>query len=191
MLTRQQCPTVADVSERLSGQRLLAWQKLQTVTAQLRRETARVLSDEAGLSEAEFTVLAHLAPTPHGVRSVTCARAMGWDTSRLSHQLRRLEQRGYVARRAGADTGATGGSPSAGGDGRASVVALTTEGRRAYRRAVGPHLEAADQWFGQALSDSQIDELYDALTAIQTHIDQQTAAAASDPQPGNNEEERQ
>ena len=136
------------------------------MTEQLRRETGRVLSTEAGLSAAEFTVLAHLASTRRGVRSVPCARAMGWDTSRLSHQLRRLEQRGYVVR--------SGGD---GRDGRASVVALTAEGRRAYRRAIRPHLEAAEHWFGEALTDAQVGGLYEALAAIETHIERRIAAS--------------
>jgi DNA-binding MarR family transcriptional regulator len=166
LLTRQRSDKLADVSVSLSGDRLQAWQKLQTVTEHLRRETGRVLATEAGLSESEFAVLAHLAPTPRGIRSVSCARAMGWDTSRLSHQLRRLERRGYVAR--------SGGD---GGDGRATVVALTNEGRRVYRRAVGPHLEAAERWFGQALTDKQVEHLYEVLTAIETHVERHLAAS--------------
>ena len=166
MLTRQLSGKVPDVSDRLSGRRLQAWEKLQTVTEQLRRETGRVLSTKAGLSAAEFTVLAHLATAPKGMRSVPCARAMGWETSRLSHQLRRLEQRGYVAR--------SGGD---GADGRATVVAITDDGRRTYRRAIRPHLEAAEQWFGKALTDAQVESLYEALAAIETHIERRIAAS--------------
>lgn len=177
MLTRQLPGIVADVSQRLSGRRLSAWEKLQTVTEQLRRETGRVLSTEAGLSAAEFTVLAHLAQAPRGMRSVSCARAMGWDTSRLSHQLRRLERRGYVARHGGD-----------GGDGRATVVALSDEGRRVYRRAVRPHLEAAERWFGQALTDAQVDGLYEALAAIEAHLEGRLAATEAD---HHGQEERQ
>lgn len=135
------------------------------MTEQLRRETGRVLASEAGLSAAEFTVLAHLVSTPKGQRSVTCARAIGWDTSRLSHQLGRLERRGYVARGVGD-----------GSDGRATVVALTREGRRAYLRAVRPHLEAAQRWFGEALTDAQVAGLDEALSAIETHIQRRIAA---------------
>lgn len=148
------------MSARLRGRGLRTWEKLQTVTEQLRRETGRVLSSEAGLSAAEFTVLAHLASAPDGLRASSCARAIGWDSSRLSHQVRRLEQRGFVVR--------SGGD---GADGRATVVALTVEGRRTYRRALGPHLEAAQQWFGEALSDAQLEGLYEALDALETHIE--------------------
>ncbi|GAA3933624.1 MarR family winged helix-turn-helix transcriptional regulator [Microbacterium soli] len=153
----------------MRGPGLQAWEKLQSVTEQLRRETGRVLVTEAGLSAAEFTVLAHLAASPAGVRSAECARAMGWDSSRLSHQLRRLEKRGYVARRGGD-----------GSDGRATVVGLTPDGRRAHRRAVIPHLEAAQQWFGDALTDAQIAALHDVLTAVEAHIERRITA--SEPQ---------
>lgn len=146
------------MSGRLSGPRLQAWEKLQTVTEQLRRETSRVLSTESGLSAPEFTVLAHLAASSHGVRSAECARTMGWDTSRLSHQLRRLERRGYVMRNGD------------GSDGRATVVQLTPEGRRAHRRAVGPHLESAEHWFGAALTEAQIGNLLAVLLTLEAHI---------------------
>lgn len=164
-LTCQQSAIVADVSGRLRGPRLQAWEKLQTVTEQLRRETSRVLSTESGLSAPEFTVLAHLAASPHGLRSAQCARKIGWDTSRLSHQLRRLEQRGYIMRGDGD-----------GSDGRATVVQLTPEGRRAHRTAVGPHLESAEQWFGAALTDTQIDNLLAVLLTLEAHIESRTTA---------------
>ncbi len=146
------------MSARLSGRALRAWERLHTVTEQLRRETGRALDTAAGLSPAEFTVLAHLSGTANGLRSSVCARAIGWDTGRLSHQLRRLEKRGLVTR--GGDTT----------DGRASVVSLTDTGRRVYRRALGPHLAAAQEWFGDALSPAQVDALDDALTALERHI---------------------
>lgn len=165
-LTCQESGTVADVSTTLSGRGLRTWEKLQTVTEQLRRETGRVLSSEAGLSAAEFTVLAHLASSTEGVRSSSCARAIGWDTSRLSHQIRRLEQRAYVARRG-----------DGGADGRATLVALTDEGRRAYRRALSPHLEAAQRWFGGVLTEAQMDGLYEALAALESHIEDTNKAS--------------
>jgi len=60
------------------------------------------------------------------------------DTSRLSHQLRRLEKRGLVLRSAGD-----------GSDGRATVVALSDDEVSAYRRAIGPHLRSARRWFAE------------------------------------------
>ena len=83
---------------------------------------------------------------------------MGWDSSRLAHQLGRMEKRGLLER-----------GPEIDGDGRASTISLTDDGRRAHRRAVGPHLRAAKQWFADALTDAQLAALGDALTALETN----------------------
>ncbi|OBB99933.1 MULTISPECIES: MarR family winged helix-turn-helix transcriptional regulator [Gordonia] len=141
----------------LSARQLDVWQRLQTVTETLRREVGRGLKD-AGLSEQEFTVLAHLVEAGGSARPSDCAREMGWDSSRLAHQLGRMEKRGLLER-----------GPEIDGDGRASTISLTDDGRRAHRRAVGPHLRAAKQWFGDALTDAQLAALGDALTALETN----------------------
>lgn len=143
---------------------LPTWEKLQSVTEHLRRETGRSLAQEADLSQPEFTVLAHLAPAAEGVRPSSCAREIGWDTSRLSHQLRRLERRGYVLRISGDGT-----------DGRATVVQLSDVGRTAYRRALGPHLRSAEHWFRDALTPDQLEALSGVLDALARHIDQESA----------------
>lgn len=143
---------------------LPTWEKLQSVTEHLRRETGRSLAQEAELSQPEFTVLAHLAPAADGVRPSSCAREIGWDTSRLSHQLRRLERRGYVLRSSGD-----------GSDGRATVVRLSDSGRTAYRRALGPHLRSAQHWFAEALSPEQLHALSGVLDALARHIDEDSA----------------
>ncbi|MFJ6651194.1 MarR family winged helix-turn-helix transcriptional regulator [Microbacterium sp. NPDC091313] len=143
----------------LSPSELATWEKLQTATEILRREVGRDLWGDARLSDAEFTVLAHLQSAPaEGVRPSDCAREIGWDTSRLSHQLRRLEGRDFVAKTRGADD-----------DGRAVRIALTDAGRTAYRRAIGPHLRAAKRWFADALEPEQLDALGGVLDAILAH----------------------
>ncbi len=127
-------PTVPDVSM-TSRERRRVWEDVVVLADAVRREVARDLHAESGLSDADFTVLAHLASTPGSAgRSTRCAEAIGWGTDRLSHQVRRLEDRGLVRR-----------EPAAGGDGRASLVVLTDAGRTAYRRALGPHFASAQR----------------------------------------------
>jgi len=138
------------------------------VTEQLKREVGRDLWLDAQLSEAEFTVLANLRLAPEGVRPGSCARAIGWDSSRLSHQLRRLEKRGLVTRKA---------DPH---DGRGAVVVLTGLGLSAYRRAIGPHLRSAQKWFAEAMTPQQMDALGDALEALQVHIAQLSQSRPED-----------
>lgn len=148
---------IADMSGKyLSREELDLWQRLQTVTELLRREVGRGLQEDAGLSEQEFTVLAHLAEAGGGARPSECAQSIGWDSSRLAHQLGRMERRGLVAR-----------TPETGGDGRASRAALTEAGRAAHRRAVGPHLRAAKRWFADALTAAQLVALGEVLSALE------------------------
>lgn len=142
----------------LSTAELIVWQRLQTVTEALRREVGRGLRDDADLTEAEFTVLAHLVTAGSAITPSECAQSIGWDSSRLAHQLGRMERRGLIAR-----------TPNTSGDRRSSSIALTAAGRDAHRRAVGPHLREAKRWFADALTSSQVEALGEALAALQEH----------------------
>lgn len=143
----------------IGGERLRAWENLISTMEVLRREVGRDLRESAGLSDAEFSVVANLVRAGGaGVKPSDCARGMGWEPSRLSHQLRRLEKRGLVARGVG--------DPA---DARTALVRLTPQGRRAYAKAVGPHLRAAQRWFGDALSDAHVAHLNDVLDALANH----------------------
>ena len=156
------------MSAKMSADELRVWEQLQTVTETLRREVGRGLQSDAGLSDGEFTVLAHLVRLSGSARPSECARSMGWDSSRLAHQLGRLEKKGLIARAA-----------EGGGDGRASTVALTESGRAAHRRAVGPHLRAAGRWFADALTATQLAALADALGALEDNAARLAAADES------------
>ncbi|HEY0238669.1 MAG TPA: MarR family winged helix-turn-helix transcriptional regulator [Friedmanniella sp.] len=147
------------MSARLTSLELDTWQRLQQVTERLQREVGRGLRADADLSGAEFATLAGLAAAGGEDRPAACARRIGWDSSRLAHQLERLENRGLVRR-----------SPTA-GRGRASIVALTEAGRDAHRHAVGPHLRAAKRWFADALDHAQVEALADALQSLEHHTD--------------------
>jgi DNA-binding MarR family transcriptional regulator len=154
------------------------WQRLQQVTERLQREVGRGLQNDADLSKAEFATLAGLAAAGGEDRPAAVARRIGSDSSRLAHQLERLETRGLVTRR-----------PTT-GSGRASIVALTDAGRDAHRRAVGPHLRAAKRWFADGLDDNQLTALADALVALEHHLDAldartpvRSAAPAADVRP--------
>jgi DNA-binding MarR family transcriptional regulator len=156
------------MSDKMSSFELSTWEALHTVTEKLKREVGRDLWADAELSDTEFTVLAHLRLSPEGVRPGACAQAIGWDSSRLSHQLRRLEKRGLIRRRA---------DPS---DGRAAVLVMTDTGQEVYRKAIGPHLRSAQKWFAAALTPAQLEGLAEGLTALQAHIDTVSATASEE-----------
>ena len=136
------------------------WQNFVVLSEVVRRELARELWDASRLSDADFTVLARLAAAPGAsMRSTECARALDWDTGRMSHQLRRMQQRGLLRR-----------SRGAGDDGRAAIVTLTDEGRSAYRRALGPHWRSAKRWFLDGIEPDRLDGFDATLQALLEHF---------------------
>ena len=90
----------------------------------------RDIAAATGLSGPDFGILSRLAGCGNGeLRQQTLAESMGWDKSRLSHQLTRMQERELIERRE-AET-------------RVVIVVLTRHGRekleaaRAHSRAIG------------------------------------------------------
>jgi DNA-binding MarR family transcriptional regulator len=104
----------------------------------------------AGVSGADYQLLAPLAEAAAGLRPRDLAAASGWDRSRIAHQLRRMEQRGLVER---------GSHPE---DRRGVTVSLTGTGRAMLERAAPGHVEWVKEHF---INIATRDEL-DALTAL-------------------------
>ncbi|WP_202542271.1 MarR family winged helix-turn-helix transcriptional regulator [Streptomyces sp. SID2563] len=91
---------------------------------------ARVIADTAdaaGLSEPDLTILVSLSKADGSLRQSELAASLGWDRTRISHQLTRMSKRDLIARER---------------SGGATVVTLTEAGRRTVA-AVHPGLEAA------------------------------------------------
>lgn len=109
----------------------------------------------AGLSTADYQLLVPLSETPAAeVRARDLGRDVGWDRSRLSHQLRRMEQRGLVRRRE---------CPT---DARGTMIELTEAGRSAVEAAAPGHVATVRRHFIDLLSPAEID----TLTAVATRI---------------------
>lgn len=84
-----------------------------------------------GLSSADWQLLVPLSEAPDDtLRARDLARHVGWERSRLSHQLRRMEARGLLARSDCAT------------DARGTMVTLTAAGRAAVEQVAPGHVEA-------------------------------------------------
>ena len=92
-------------------------------------EIARDLNHDSGLSDADYDVLSTLSESPNGQwRARDFAARLLWSTSRLAHQVGRMEQRGLVERRAIDE------------DARGAIVALTPHGWATLRAAAPLHV---------------------------------------------------
>jgi len=79
---------------------------------------------------------------------------VGWDRSRISHQLSRMEHRGLVTREPCPD------------DARGSIVRLTPAGRSAIEAAAPNHVTTVRRFFLDPLSDDELDTLATLLDRL-------------------------
>jgi DNA-binding MarR family transcriptional regulator len=112
----------------LSADEQRVWRNYLVMTARLQSAMSRQLQADCGLSLADYDVLVALDERP-GCRIAELGERLGWEQSRLSHQLSRMRTRGLIAR-----TGATD-------DRRAATVDLTADGRAALASAAPGHAE--------------------------------------------------
>src|SRR3989442_9043742 len=116
----------------------------QDLIAVLEQQLAR----ESGLSGADYRVLHPLSQAPGGLlRARDLGSEIGWDRSRLSHHLSRMEKRGLVAREECAE------------DGRGLMVRLTDAGRKAIQGAAPQHVENVQRYFFDLLSKEELGTL--------------------------------
>jgi len=124
------------------------WQKYRDLKRELQIAQDRQLVLDSGLSGADYALLVPLSEAPDGlVRARDLGLAVGWERSRLSHQISRMEKRGLVAREECSE------------DARGSMIRLTPAGRAAIESAAPQHVETVRQYFFDPLSPEEVDFL--------------------------------
>lgn len=124
------------------------WQAYRHLNRQLYAALEEQLLRDAGLSAADYHVLVPLSEASAGVlRARDLGIEIGWDRSRLSHHVSRMEKRGLVVREECSE------------DGRGSMVRLTAAGRKAIEGAAPEHAETVRRYLFDLLSDREIDTL--------------------------------
>jgi DNA-binding MarR family transcriptional regulator len=103
------------------------------------------------------------------MRITLLAATIGWERSRLSHHVRRLEKRGLVESRI---------APA---DRRATEVALTNRGWDDITRASGGHIDLVRRLFFAGLPDELLEPLTIGLESVYDNIiDHGTLPAPTD-----------
>jgi DNA-binding MarR family transcriptional regulator len=129
---------------------MAAWTSYQRMRARLAERLSRELAAATGLSEADFEILSALAASPQAsARALALRCGLEWEKSRLSHQLRRMEQRGLLVRE------------PCGEDNRGAVVRLTDAGRRLAADARATHERAIRRHVIDVLTPEQLESLRD------------------------------
>ncbi|MDQ1553531.1 MAG: hypothetical protein QOK46_609 [Microbacteriaceae bacterium] len=116
------------------------WRAFYSMRRHLDRALDRQLQDDSSISTSEYEILLTLHNIPeHRLRLKELAGIVGWEKSRVSHQVTRMEKRGLL-RRVECDT-----------DARGSWIELTTDGRRATLGAMRGHVDAIRRYFFDVL----------------------------------------
>ena len=119
----------------------------------------RQLQRDSDLSIVEYSVLAELSECPgNRKRSGDLASDLGWERSRLSHLVKRMESKGLVAR-AHSDA-----------DGRGQDIALTDAGWAVIREAAPGHVTFVRDSVFDPLSVEEQEVLASALDRIRARI---------------------
>ena len=142
-----------------------AWRALQFMQMRLEAEIVRQLAMDSGLSYPDYLVLVALTDHPDGrLRLFELGRVLGWEKSRVSHQVARMAERGLV-RKQKCDS-----------DGRGAYVALTPKGRNEIEAAAPDHVATVRRLFVDVLTPEQLDLIADAAETVLAQLDRETAA---------------
>jgi DNA-binding MarR family transcriptional regulator len=139
----------------LSAEELETWQALHLVIASLPAALGNQLQRDSDLSFLDYYVLAGLSEQPdHTMRLSRLAILANSELSRLSHLVRRLENRGLVRREP---------DPA---DGRFTNAILTEDGYAELVKAAPGHVELVRQLVFDPLSESERRTLHKVLAKI-------------------------
>jgi len=130
----------------LSPRELRVWHAFRLMGEEVLSRVGRDIAQATGLSGSEFGVLSRLAAIGKGeMRQQALATMMGWDKSRLSHQLTRMKERGLIERRYA--------------DPKTVLVVLTDLGRKKLDAARPIHAESVRRNLLSRLTQEQIETI--------------------------------
>ncbi len=150
------------VSRRIlpTTEQLRIWRDFIETADALRARLGARLQDESGLSRGDYAVLLALSEAAdHRLRPSDLASRIGWERSRLSHHLGRMEKRELIRREECAT------------DTRGAEVVLTEAGASVFRAATVPHLRAIRELFVDPLTPEQLEAAGELAAALRGQLD--------------------
>ena len=138
------------------------WQAYLHLNQHLYASLEQQLLRDSGLSVPDYMVLHPLSQAPDGLlRARELGAEIGWDRSRLSHHISRMEKRGLVTREECAE------------DGRGLMVRLTDAGREVIDRAAPNHVENVQRYVFDLLSKEELETLACVFGRLLANVIQQ------------------
>ena len=152
----------------LTKDELRIWRDYFETAEMLKAKLASRMQRESALSTGDYAVLLALVDAgDRPLRSSELAETIGWERSRLSHHLGRMEQRDLIRRVECKE------------DSRGSEIVLGEAGLHAFRRATVPHLAAVRELFVDALTPEQLAAAGQGTVALRAHLGEPDRAGRS------------
>jgi DNA-binding MarR family transcriptional regulator len=135
-----------------------AWRNFALMQLQLFATIGRELTAD-GMSYQDYVVLADLSDRPDNrARLVELGHDLGWEKSRVSHHITRMERRRLVERTRCAT------------DQRGWFVTMTDDGRAAIEAAAPGHVAVVRRQFIDLLTPEQLDTLDEISRTVLDHL---------------------
>ncbi|MEU3019812.1 MarR family winged helix-turn-helix transcriptional regulator [Nocardiopsis sp. NPDC007018] len=146
----------------LNAEEKAAWDGFIRMQETLVGRLSRLLQADSGMSASDYVVLVNLTESSEGkMRYLELAKLVNWEKSRMSHQVRRMTQRGLVAREECPD------------DARGAFIVVTPAGYEAIEAAAPLHVEHVRRLFVDALTPNQLGTFARLTQRVSDHMDKQ------------------
>ena len=139
-----------------------AWRAFMHAHHRLAVRLNQLLLQDSGLTKADYEILAVLSEDPRGrMPARELCTLLQWEKSRLSHQVRHLQEQGLIVREP---------NPA---DGRSTVICLLPAGRRAIEDAAPQHVQNVRRHFIDLLTPAELDMLAALHERVLSQLDEE------------------
>ena len=136
-----------------------AWRAFHKIGTSLLPHLGRQITNHSGISGAEYVVLVALSELPvPSVNLNRLATGLGWEISRMSHQVSRMDEAGLVKKTKNLE------------DSRCFDVSITAKGRKIAEAAIPLQSKEINHCFSQVLTQAQMKSLIEISEAISNHM---------------------
>ena len=136
-----------------------AWRAFHKIGTSLLPHLGRKITNHSGISGTEYVVLVALSElTVPSVNLNRLAQGLGWEISRMSHQISRMEETGFVKKSRNTD------------DSRCFDVSITAKGRKMAEAAIPLQSKEINHCFSEVLTQAQMKSLIEISEAISNHM---------------------
>lgn len=136
-----------------------AWRAFHKIGTRLLPHLSRQITYHSGITGPEYVVLTALSELPNSsVNLNRLAIGLGWETSRMSHQISRMQESGLVKK------------IQSESDARCFDVSITPAGRRIAAKAIPLQSLEINHCFSEVLTNKQKEALIEISEAIASHM---------------------